>query len=114
MTAGATDDTDRAVARLGELLSRQGRTIGIAESLTGGLLVQALARQQGSGDWLRGGVVAYQRSVKHGTVWLGVDVGGGPETELLDLDLDEPTEICRAAVDAAIGLALRALDQSDA
>ena len=35
-----------------------GRSIGVADSLTGGLLVQALARQQGSGGGRRrcGGV----------------------------------------------------------
>ena len=39
--------------------------LGVAESLTGGLVVQALARAEGSSDWLRGGVVAYARDVKH-------------------------------------------------
>ena len=59
------NDGQFEVHRLGELLERSGRSIGVAESLTGGLLVQALARQVGSGEWLAGGIVAYQRSVKH-------------------------------------------------
>ena len=42
-----------------------GLTVGVAESLTGGLVVQALARVDGSSGWLRGGVVAYDRNVKH-------------------------------------------------
>jgi nicotinamide-nucleotide amidase len=60
------DDVDAArVIRLGAALSRRGQTLGIAESLTGGLLVQAMARTEGSGGWLRGGVVAYASEVKH-------------------------------------------------
>ena len=58
-----TADDDLA-AEIGELLLARGATIGVAESLTGGLLVQALARTTGSGDWLHGGVVAYATSVK--------------------------------------------------
>ena len=65
MANDMTNRVDHAVHRLGELLEQSGRSIGVAESLTGGLLVQALARQEGSGDWLTGGIVAYQRSVKH-------------------------------------------------
>jgi nicotinamide-nucleotide amidase len=64
---------DDAARWLGTLLERSQRSIAIAESLTGGLLVQALARQQGSGEWLTGGLVAYQRSVKHAV--LDVSVG---------------------------------------
>jgi PncC family amidohydrolase len=49
---------------VGRLLLDRGRSIGVSESLTGGLLVQALARVEGSGDWLTGGVVAYNSTVK--------------------------------------------------
>jgi nicotinamide-nucleotide amidase len=50
---------------LGKVLEERGLTIAVAESLTGGLLVQALARVSGSGQWLQGAVVAYASSVKH-------------------------------------------------
>jgi PncC family amidohydrolase len=50
---------------IGRRLSADGRRIAVAESLTGGLLVQALAKVEGSGDWLTGAVVAYQSAVKH-------------------------------------------------
>jgi nicotinamide-nucleotide amidase len=49
------------------------RWIGCAESFTGGLIAQALSAAPSSGDWFRGGVVAYHRSVKHGV--LGVPEG---------------------------------------
>jgi PncC family amidohydrolase len=58
-----TADDDIAT-EIGELLLARRARIGVAESLTGGLLVQALARTSGSGDWLVGGVVAYATSVK--------------------------------------------------
>ena len=57
--ATVTDDVELG-EEVGRRLSDAGRRIAVAESLTGGLLVQALARVPGSGDWLTGGVVAYQ------------------------------------------------------
>jgi nicotinamide-nucleotide amidase len=61
------------VAHLGGVLRGRGETLAVAESLTGGLLVQAMAKAEGSSDWLRGGVVAYATSVKHDL--LGVTAG---------------------------------------
>jgi len=159
MANDMTNRVDHAVHRLGELLEQSGRSIGVAESLTGGLLVQALARQEGSGEWLTGGIVAYQRSVKHellevrankvvsrqaaaemassvrdrlgcevglavtgvagpggqdgeqpGTVWMAVDLGNGPVTALLEIESDDPGEICRIAVVEATLLAIRELE----
>jgi nicotinamide-nucleotide amidase len=63
--ADGSEPEDVAARRLGDILADTDRTIAVAESLTGGLLVQALARVEGSGEWLRGGVVAYHRGVKH-------------------------------------------------
>lgn len=65
---------DAAARRLGTQLSATGRTIAVAESLTGGLLVQALARVEGSGDWLLGGIVAYHRRVKHEVLGVTAEV----------------------------------------
>ena len=67
----ADDVRDERVAQLGRALSRRHQTLAVAESLTGGLLVQAMAKVEGSGDWLRGGIVAYVSDVKHDL--LGVD-----------------------------------------
>jgi nicotinamide-nucleotide amidase len=69
----AEDDADRLAAQIGEQLAADGRTIAVAESLTGGLLVQALAKAQGSGEWLLGGVVAYASSVKHGLLGVSAE-----------------------------------------
>jgi nicotinamide-nucleotide amidase len=141
---------NETAADVGGVLHDRGSTLAVAESLTGGLLVQALARVGGSGEWLRGGVVAYHRLAKYdvlgvtatkvvsadaaaqmatgvrlllggeiavavtgvagpdpqdgeppGTVWLAVDLGEGPATELLSVT-GTPTEICAQAVEAAL------------
>jgi nicotinamide-nucleotide amidase len=62
-----SDAASHAIAEhVGTRAAEQGVWVGVAESLTGGLVVQALARADSSSDWLRGGVVAYAREVKHG------------------------------------------------
>jgi nicotinamide-nucleotide amidase len=40
------------------------RCVAVAESCTGGLVAESIARMKGSGDWFRGGVVAYQPETK--------------------------------------------------
>src|SRR5688572_9336479 len=55
--------------RVGELL--QGRTVATAESCTAGLVAQSLAAVEGSMDWFRGGLVAYQESVKRELLGVG-------------------------------------------
>jgi nicotinamide-nucleotide amidase len=64
---------------IGRRLSASGGCIAVAESLTGGLLVQALAKVQGSGDWLMGGVVAYQTAVKHKALGVEAAIVVSPE-----------------------------------
>jgi hypothetical protein len=76
----AQTDADDLATRVGDLLSASGRTIAVAESLTGGMLVQALAKAQGSGDWLLGGVVAYASSVKHGLLGVSAEHVVSPES----------------------------------
>lgn len=60
-------DAERVVDRLTEL----GWSIGVAESLTGGLLVAALVAVPGASAVVRGGIVAYATPIKHSL--LGVD-----------------------------------------
>ena len=59
-----------AVARL---LVEQGLTLGLGESLTGGLVASRLVNVAGSSEWFRGSVVAYSPEVKFGL--LGVSPG---------------------------------------
>lgn len=56
---------DHDASMVGVLLKRDGRTLAVAESLTGGLLASAFARASGSSEWFRGGIVAYGSAVKH-------------------------------------------------
>ncbi|MBO1753318.1 CinA family protein [Actinotalea sp. BY-33] len=56
-----------------ELLTRLGRTVAVAESLTGGALTDDLVTVPGASRCLRGGVVAYATDLKHEL--LGVDAG---------------------------------------
>ena len=53
------------VTDVAERLGRSGQTVGVAESLTGGLVTEVLARGPDASDWLRGGVVAYASEVKY-------------------------------------------------
>jgi nicotinamide-nucleotide amidase len=62
----ADEDTRRMCAeRVGELALAQGRTIAVAESLTGGMIASALAQAQQASEWFRGSLVAYSKPVKH-------------------------------------------------
>lgn len=50
---------------VGAALKHSGRTLAVAESLTGGLLASAFARASGSSEWFRGGIVGYSSAVKY-------------------------------------------------
>jgi nicotinamide-nucleotide amidase len=52
---------------------RQGITVAVAESLTGGALSAALAKAGDAGEWFAGGVVAYRNATKYRV--LGVPPG---------------------------------------
>ena len=59
---------------VGAALKRDGHTLAVAESLTGGLLASAFAQASGASEWFRGGVVAYSSAVKYDLL----DVPDGP------------------------------------
>lgn len=51
-------------ARLVDELTSAGRTVAVAESLTGGLVISAIVEVPGASQCLRGGVVAYATDLK--------------------------------------------------
>ncbi|MGH9074210.1 MAG: nicotinamide-nucleotide amidohydrolase family protein, partial [Acidimicrobiales bacterium] len=68
---GVDDETmEHAVGRL---LGGRGLTLGLAESVTGGLVASRLVGVAGASAWFRGSVVAYDPAVKHAV--LGVPEG---------------------------------------
>ena len=60
--------------RVGALLEECGLTLGLAESMTGGLVASRVVEVEGSSKWFRGGVVSYDSQVKFGLL----DVPEGP------------------------------------
>ena len=69
---GVDDDTMEAA--VGALLEDAGLTLGLAESMTGGLVASRLVNVEGSSVWFRGSVVAYASEVKFEVL----DVPEGP------------------------------------
>ena len=59
---GVDDETMETVVL--DLLRKRGLTLGLAESLTGGLVASRLVSVPGTSDVLKGGVVAYMTDVK--------------------------------------------------
>jgi nicotinamide-nucleotide amidase len=58
------DDESMEVA-LARVLERRGWSIGLAESLTGGLVASRLVAVPGASAWFRGSIVSYATEVKH-------------------------------------------------
>jgi nicotinamide-nucleotide amidase len=72
MVFGVDDDTMEAA--VGALLEDAGLSLGLAESMTGGLVASRLVNVEGSSGWFRGSVVAYDSDVKFDVL----DVRRGP------------------------------------
>jgi nicotinamide-nucleotide amidase len=83
----AHDNIDVTATCVAEVLD--GRSVATAESCSAGVLAQAFAAVDGSSDWFRGGVVAYQRGVK--VALLGVE----PDAQLVSRPVAE--QMARAA-----------------
>lgn len=64
---------DDAAARLLRVLTARGLSLGVAESLTGGLLAGQIVAVPGASQAFRGGVVSYATELKRDL--LGVDAG---------------------------------------
>jgi nicotinamide-nucleotide amidase len=67
-------DIDDLSAAVGRVLQGRGQQLGVAESLTGGMLANHFASAPGASDWFLGAVVSYTKAVKFGLL----DVPEGP------------------------------------
>jgi nicotinamide-nucleotide amidase len=69
---GADDETMEAA--VGRLLLEAGLTLGVAESVTGGLVGARITAVPGASEWFRGSIVSYDANVKYRLL----DVPEGP------------------------------------
>ena len=83
-----------------DLLRSQGLTLGLAESLTGGLVAARLTAIAGASDVLRGGVVSYASDVKYDVL----DVAPGPVVN--EAAAVQMAEGARRVLGADVGLGL--------
>lgn len=65
---------DRLAREVADRARRRGITVAVAESLTGGMVATALAAAEAASEWFRGSLVAYSSEVKHALL----DVPDGP------------------------------------
>jgi len=93
-------DSDTMESVVLDMLRAQGLTIGVAESVTGGLVAGRLTATPGSSDVMRGGVVAYASDVKF-------DVLGVPRGPVISEDTARAMAVgvCKT-VGSSVGLAL--------
>jgi nicotinamide-nucleotide amidase len=85
---------------VGHMLRTRGLSLGLAESVTGGLVASRLTNVAGASDWFRGSVVAYDSEVKHQLL----DVPDGP---VVSAEAAKAmAEGARKALGADIGLAV--------
>jgi nicotinamide mononucleotide (NMN) deamidase PncC len=97
---GVMEGRDVAAARslaraVAEELQRRSLWIGVAESLTGGMLSSFLAAAPNASEWFRGGIVAYSRAVKRDVL----HVRPGPVvSEGAALDMARVRAACRASL----------------
>lgn len=66
-------EMDELAADVSDLARSCGRTVAVAESLTGGMIATALAAARAASEWFCGALVAYSSEVKHDV--LGVPDG---------------------------------------
>ena len=97
-TFGVDDDTMESV--VADLLKARRLTLGLAESLTGGLVASRLVAVPGASDWFRGSIVSYASDVKYAV--LGVPAGPVVSAEAARAMADG----ARRVLGADVGLAL--------
>ncbi|HEX4863266.1 MAG TPA: nicotinamide-nucleotide amidohydrolase family protein [Acidimicrobiales bacterium] len=95
---GVNDETMEAA--VGALLLERGYTLGVAESLTGGLVGSRLTAVAGASEWFRGSIVAYATEAKRKLLGVGDSPAVSEETAL------EMAAGAAAALGADVGLSL--------
>jgi nicotinamide-nucleotide amidase len=83
-----------------ELLVSRGLTLGLAESLTGGLIGARLVNVPGSSRWFKGCIVAYDSAVKHSLL------GVAPGPVVSAAAAEQMAEGARTALGADVGLGI--------
>jgi len=96
---GVDDDTMERAA--GYLLEERGWSLGVAESMTGGLVASRIVDVPGSSKWFRGGVVSYDSQVKYDV--LGVPDGCPVISDTCAMAMAEGV---RRVMDADVGLSV--------
>jgi nicotinamide-nucleotide amidase len=95
---GVDDETMESVVL--DLLRKRGLTLGVAESLTGGLVAARLVNTPGTSDVLRGAVVTYTTDVKRSL--LGIEA----EQVVSEECAREMASAARRLLDADVGVAV--------
>ena len=93
-------DDESMETAVGHLLRARGWTLGIAESLTGGLVASRCTNVVGSSEWFRGAIVSYASEVKFDLL----DVPEGPVVS--ETAARAMAEGARRVLDADVGLAV--------
>jgi nicotinamide-nucleotide amidase len=94
------DTRQQRAGQVAELALVRGRTIAVAESLTGGMIASALAQAEQASEWFRGSLVAYSSEVKHEVL----DVPPGPvvSAEAADVMARRVRELLLADISVAV------------
>ncbi|WP_312809792.1 nicotinamide-nucleotide amidohydrolase family protein [Corynebacterium variabile] len=96
----AQDDGDGIAERVGELARRNGWSVAVAESATGGRISSRLAAVPECSDWFLGGVVSYRTAVKQDV--LGVQPGPVISREAVTAMVDGVCRLTGAEVAVAV------------
>ncbi len=82
------DDNNSLEKSIGQILTKQGKTISTAESLTGGKIASSLVSIPGSSNYFLGSIVAYQEEVK--VEFLNVSKDSIQENTTVSAEVAEP------------------------
>ncbi len=109
-------DNETMEAVVGDMLVARGETLGLAESLTGGLVGSRCAAVRGASNWFRGSIVSYASDVKFSL--LGVPEGpvvsadaakamAAADARIAATRIEAKGHVVKAAEEAAIAIVAR-------